>query len=229
MADFRWDANRRLYIDSDGNPVGQTEIRKAIERSIAVSTDKTAAIVQRLRDQQLSPGDFRNIMRKEIKNSYIRQYLVGRGGRNAMEASDWGTVGSKIRTQYRYLGGFVNAIENGEVTPGQAGVRINMYMRSSRQAYEAGRGRSYGELRLPRLPGDGTTECGANCYCHWDIKEVFDDTQGVRVLSGWNCTWTLGVAEHCPTCVYRAGVWNPKFIANGQAPQVSDPDIDKQV
>ena len=41
----------------------------------------------------MSPGDWERLMRQEIKEQYITEYIAGRGGREQMTARDWGICG----------------------------------------------------------------------------------------------------------------------------------------
>jgi len=45
--------------------------------------------------------------------------------------------------------------------------------------------------------------------CSWDIQEVVDE-EGTK--AGWDCFWTLGMAEHCEDCVENSHKWNPLFV-----------------
>jgi hypothetical protein len=137
--------------------------------------------------------------RKTIKQTYIDQYVMGKGGRSRMTPSDWGRVGQMLRGQYAFLQGFAADLAAGALTPAQAAARGALYYASSVQAYEAGHGAAWG-ISLPALPGDGTSECKSNCKCLWVIVETETATEA---------TWQTKPAEHCPTCVGRAAEWNP--------------------
>lgn len=147
--------------------------------------------------------------RQSLKETYISEYLVARGGRDAMTQSDWGQLGAMLKQQYRYLDGFANDIASGNLsTDGRLQIkrvraRAQMYFNGSSQAYERGKSNSLGMPRFPAYPGDGSTQCLTNCGCHWDVTETEE---------AWLCVWTLGPHEHCPDCVRRAGEWNPYRI-----------------
>ena len=225
---YFWDATRRLYVDESGNVVSQTRLRKALERSIKKSTDKSANLARMIREGEIAPGDARNIMRREIKRLHTRQFLLGRGGRNAMNSGDWGTLGNALKKQYRYLEGFINQAydENSGFSLGRIRSRINLYFNSSRESHSRGVMRAYGKLQLPAHPGDGTTDCLTNCRCSpWRIEEVFDDSSGFRELLGWNCYWVINpAAESCATCLNRADKWNPLFVRAEQSNFASPDD-----
>lgn len=55
---------------------------------------------------------------------------------------------------------------------------------------------------------EGLFAHNTNCRCSWQIVES---------LTAWQCTWSLGRAEHCPDCLDRAAIWAPLIILKGMA------------
>lgn len=164
---------------------------------------KTDSLVARVANGDLTAQQWSLEMRKTIKQSYIDQYTLARGGRQNMTQRDWGIVGNMTRRQYEFLEGLERDIRDGKLSVAQAQARARMYIESSTQAYERGMTEGRGIPRLPAYPGDGQTQCRANCRCHWQIEDVGDM---------WSCTWTLGHAEHCDGCVANAAQWAPLLV-----------------
>ena len=223
---FAWNARLRRYRDSDtGRFVPARTVRANLTRSITTSTNRSGEIARAITAGDVSPHDARILMRKEVKKAYIRAYELGRGGRRVMTPQDWGSVGGMLREQYSYMDRFVREIEEGNLSEGQIKTRFSMYLRSSREGHERGSARATNIPPgiLPAYPGDGQSECLVNCRCRWQIERVFM----MGMFAGWNATWTLGLAEHCRTCVNRAGRWAPLFVPAGtfQQPRVDDPDL----
>jgi hypothetical protein len=133
-------------------------------------------------------------MRTQIKDIYLQQYMLGRGGKAMMTPSDYGRVGALLKQQYAYLDNFAKEIAAGKLTPAQIDMRAKMYIESATQCYERARASARG-LVLPVYPGDGQTACRVRCKCTWVIRE---DPQA------WYCSWTLGIAEHCEDCLNLA-------------------------
>ena len=52
--------------------------------------------------------------------------------------------------------------------------RSQMYMDSSREAFERGKMRAHGVLELPEYPGGGSTPCLTRCRCEWIYEEVYE-------------------------------------------------------
>lgn len=81
-------------------------------------------------------------------------------------------------------------------------------------------------LPLPAYPGDGSSLCGQNCRCRWEIQ-VLDREKG-----DFDCYWKEGIAEHCQTCIERANSWNPirvrdwrlilPDVQHSQGPQIKE-------
>jgi len=162
---------------------------------------KAQELARRLSANDIDLATWQKSMRTDIKTSYIDQYVLGRGGRSQMTQADWGRVGQQLKEQYGYLSNFARDIANGNMSEAQIAARAQLYHNSSVQAFELGHARSYGDLKLPYYPGDGSTVCRVNCRCSWDIRET---------EAGWDCYWRLGGGENvCPDCQARASSDNP--------------------
>lgn len=157
---------------------------------------------------ELSAEDWQQAMRNEIKGEYLRQYMLGRGGRNAMTARDWGIVGSQIKEQYQFLRDFAGQVAAGALAAGQITTRAKMYVRSAREGFERARAEAIGNIRLPAYPGDGSTRCLTNCKCNWRLVKRIEG----GVLIGVDAFWELSPAEHCEDCLLRASRWSPLFV-----------------
>lgn len=141
-------------------------------------------------------------MRQSVKETYIAEYMLARGGRHNMTQADYGRLGNMLRNQYGYLDNFANEIAAGNLSQAQISARSKMYFASATQAFEraqaAGRG-----IQLPAYPGDGTTECRSNCKCRWSIEDK---------ETHYEATWKLSPAEHCETCLSRSSDWAPLVV-----------------
>ena len=199
-----WRQARGAYQRLRGDKVDRTVRPDAVirDRFLArpywaeTASDSAAALAA----NEISLQRWQLNFRRDLKQSYIDQYLLAKGGRQNMTQSDWGSLGGMLRNQYQYMNRFAEEIASGRLTEGQVRVRMDMYFKSSRQANERAAIRARGMPDLPAYPGDGSTQCLTNCRCSWQVSENEDE---------WLAYWTLGVAEHCPDCVQRAGDWAP--------------------
>lgn len=97
---------------------------------------------------QISPADFRERMRAEIKGEYIRQGVLGRGGLGRMDAESWGSVGGSIAEQYRYLDGWVaelDGVDPADLATGAFKNRAGLYVNSARESFERNQRRAIEE------------------------------------------------------------------------------------
>ena len=212
MADWVWNLKAKRYQDAEtGRFMARDEVLGLVQQSLDASGNVTDTLAGLVAGGQLAPGDWRDMMRSEIKGEYLRQYMTGRGGRAQMTYSDWGRCGAMLKAQYKWLEGFAAQVATGELSEAQIRARAWLYVDSARQAYEKGNARALGVPDLPAYPGDGSTECLSNCACYWRIEEVFDPETGDPV--GWDCYWELTPgAEHCDDCEARGVEWYPLEI-----------------
>lgn len=203
---WRYDTSMKRYRNlQTGQTMSSEDVARLVDQSVSASGDIVADLARLAANGQLNRTDFERRMREQIKLDYIRQGVIGRGGRAQMTQADWGSIGGQLSRQYVYLQRFAAELELGGISEGQAVVRAKMYSASSRQAFERLKARAAG-ADLPQYPGDGRTACMTNCKCHWDIRDVRDDNGNII---GYDCYWTLDEAEHCVDCLRNAREWAP--------------------
>jgi hypothetical protein len=194
-----FDATANRYRDpKTGRFIGRARMLALRDTFVEAAKETVAELAARV----AQPG-WLEAMREQLKQVYIDQYCLGRGGRNAMTPSDWGRVGNMLREQYKYLNDFAADIVAGKLSEAQIAARARLYMASSRQAFEKGKTYGAGIPPLPAYPADGSTACKSNCACYWSIEEFPNE---------YRCVWTLTAAEHCPDCLERASKWAPYRI-----------------
>jgi len=203
-----WDAAKTLFKKIRGQRTESIQRTSPARRdrltALVVQGGRTNDIVNDLFEQRIDHQQWTLQARQTVKQQFIAQYMLGRGGRAAMTQSDWGRVGAMLKQQYQYLQRFEQDLIDGKLTEAQARVRLQMYIKDATQAHERALAVAKGVPQLPAYPGDGQTVCKANCQCHWSYEETENE---------WLCTWTLGAAEHCPDCLANASKWNPLRIA----------------
>jgi hypothetical protein len=99
----------------------------------------------------ISLGTWGREFRDAISGEYIRQYLVGHGGRKQMDEGDWKKLAGMIDEQARYLQGFEAAIQAGELTPEQVDARARMYVNSAIEAYGVAREENAQKLGMTEM------------------------------------------------------------------------------
>ena len=200
---WQWDASSRRYRNTDtGRYLSNKQMLGLRDTFSARQAEKVRHLASRV-SSGLTVAEWERDMRSTIRNATVDQYVLGRGGRNAMTQSDWGRVGRLVKEQYKYANAFAADIAAGKLSAEQIAARSALYMASSTDAYERGRASAFQGLRLPAYPADGSQQCKSNCKCYWDIQD-----EGDR----YECTWTLAPAEHCETCLSNAGEWSPLVV-----------------
>lgn len=221
---WSWDPTAFDYVDDDGGAMGRERLLALSRTSIEASTGEVDVLAMRVAEGLMTPDAWHTAMREELKGEYIRQYLLGRGGRNQMTQEDWGSVGGSLAEQYRWLTRFADQVAGGNLTEGQIKIRVvtlvdlagmvgerpfqnvqraAMYVNSAREAFYRAqtRARGFSPSDLPYFPADGGTICLTRCNCSWDYVPVYAGGE----LVGWDCYWKLGGnPQHCDTCKERA-------------------------
>jgi len=207
MVSSRWlyDQAEQEYRDArTGDVVSDADLQDLANQFLDGQQRRIDSLMTELADQRIALSYWENSMREVIKDAHGVAYVLGRGGRNAMHATDWGRVGRYVQGQFTYLNQFARDIAGGQVSQAQAQVRARLYIGSARAALSRGAASAAGGLALPQYPGDGSTPCLGNCRCWWQLT---------RTQTDWQARW-MSVADinSCEECVARGARWNPLVI-----------------
>jgi len=116
---WQWNAKAKRYKNSDtGKFLSNKRARQYVDESIAASGNVTETMAAMVRGDppKMSPQTWRQAMRREIKDEYLRQYLLGRGGVGQMTPADWGSIGGMLKKQYTYLDRFGHQVDLGQLS-----------------------------------------------------------------------------------------------------------------
>ena len=206
---MRWfyDTASKLYRSEFGDVVSQDTLKEVRDTYLSESESLIDDYAILLDDGTWTIPKFETEMRSKLKNAYISEYVLGRGGVSQMTQSDWGRIGNMLRNQYGYLRSYLDDLESGKETRGTATNRARNFLGSARQSFSRGRGRAW-DLDLPAHPGDGGTPCHGNCRCHWEIEE---DEEEFRAY------WNVGGSKPCAGCIARAANWSPFVVVKEAA------------
>ena len=142
-------------------------------------------------------------MRKQVRDVNAAQYMLARGGRNAMFQTDLDALSEIITEQFDYLQQFGEEVRAGNLSASQIKARSELYMESSTRAHEQAKAASF-DIELPQYPADGNQICKARCRCRWEINVLEDKIEAY---------WLLNVAaKHCDTCLSNAAKWAPYTV-----------------
>lgn len=184
MAKWRWlDRLGRWWNGTVGKVVPRLQVRHWADRSIDAAP--VAEWAAELADGSLTVAEWESRMRAEIKKEAIRQYIVGRGGLDKMTAKDWGSIGGVVGDQYKYLNRFAREIADGKLTEGQIRRRMEMYINSTREAYERAARRAaadanYDEVRWRLGVAEHCEDCVAFASLGWRPVKPWPFKNGQR-------------------------------------------------
>lgn len=137
MPDWRWATDSSRYRDlQTGRFVSQAQVRDWSGQAAKASGDAVTEMAEMLGDGRLNVRDWTLLMRDEIKDVYIQQYVAAKGGLSQMTQRDWGSIGGMLRDQYRYLDRFARQVADGEVPASRVATRARLYTTSSKEAFE---------------------------------------------------------------------------------------------
>lgn len=156
---------------------------------------------------EITLQEWNRLTKWSAERAYTYNYLMGRGGQNAMGETDWNQGRTLIDRVFGEIDDFTERVQEGLYSEAQIRNYSQGFVRGSKTAYEQGNASSYGLPELPQYPGDGNTACKVGCQCHLVIVPL----EGTN----WDVYWTLGIAEHCKDCLRLARTWNPLRIRNG--------------
>jgi len=188
------------YRDNKGKFVKAETVVALARTSIAATGDIAGGLAGQYKSSELAAKEFKTVMRQEIKDEYIRQYVLSRGGLEQMTAKDWGSIGSMVKSQYAYLNDFTKALP--DMSEDAIAARAKMYINSANQAANKGAAAAieasgeFGEERwvldeskencsgcadlaakgwvkigeLGTVPCAGATPCLSNCACRIEYR-----------------------------------------------------------
>lgn len=145
---YYWDPSIARYRDAEtGRLVSRSAISNYVTESVNAATSAPAVVDKGIisagvdtyanlaASGLVTPEQFVDLMREEIKREYIRQYLLGIGGRDQMTQARWGSIGGMLKESYSYLNGFADALATGNLSEAQITARARMYVNSAREAF----------------------------------------------------------------------------------------------
>lgn len=208
MAEWHYNPDARRFRDpTTGRFISQARLVELHDKYAATRAAAMADLADELAAGSLDVPTWETLMRDEVKLAHGAQYLLGRGGRQAMAPVDWRHLETLVRTQMQYLTNYARAVADGKLSAAQVRWRSQLYAHAARQTFERALATSW-NLDLPAYPADGGTPCRARCHCHWNISVVRR-----RVVASWR----LGAAEHCGGCIDRAVRYRAWVVQRAQA------------
>ena len=200
-SEWVWNQETKRYRNTEtGETLTENKQVQLRDTLIDLWMERVRLMAERLASGELTIQEWTLGMRREITNVFADEYMMAKGGWNAMYQEDANTLADLIFQQFGYLQDFAEVVKQGQLSKAQIGARSELYTESATQSFEQGRARRH-NIILPAHPADGSQICKSRCRCRWNIKEEEDRIDAFWVLDP--------SAEHCDTCVSNSEVWNP--------------------
>lgn len=134
---YVWNALQARYRDTaTGRFVAKSTVLGYLQDSMAASSNMVGTLTDSYNSKSISSKDFMKAFKQEIKEEFIRQYIVGRGGLPSMDQSDWGRLGAMIKEQYNFANGFADDLAG--LSEAQVTARGAMYVQAAGAAHAQG-------------------------------------------------------------------------------------------
>lgn len=157
---YTYNPTKNAYRDLDtGRYVNPATVRNWARQAVDYGRESVEELGHMLARGELSVADWQTLMREQIREEYIVQYTLGRGGPGMLDAHDYGVIGRDLRDQYQYLDNFAADVAAGNLSEAQLVARSDLYMNAASEAYSQASTTAAGVPELPAHPGDGTTQC----------------------------------------------------------------------
>ena len=194
--DWQWNQSTKRYRNTESGRIITENTLIGMRDDLV---DNWRVRVQDLADDlvegRLTVQEWTLRMRREVSNIFSDEYLLAKGGRNAMFQYDIDALSDMIRSQHGFLQNFAEEVRAGDLSKAQISARSELYMESATQAHERGKGSRH-DILLPYYPADGSQICRSRCKCRWDIDESEEEV---------TARWLLSVqSTHCDTCLSNA-------------------------
>ena len=139
-AGYVWEKVTARYRDkATGRFIAEQVLVNLAESFTGFTQDNLTSITDKMISGKISLADWQRQFAQELKDAYIVNAQIGRGGKNAMTQSDYGRIGQRLRGEYKYLNDFAKEIASGDLSAAQIQARVDQYAAGTRKAYYDGR------------------------------------------------------------------------------------------
>ena len=206
--DWIWNQLTKRYRNSKTKKtVSSNTVLQLRDDFVDLKRDTFSSLTDDLVNSRITVQEWTFQMRKRVRDVNSAQYLLARGGRNAMFQDDLDTLSGIIKDQYGFLQKFGEEVRAGNLSASQITARSELYMEASTSAHEQAKAAGF-DITLPQYPGDGNQDCNVRCRCRWEIDEKKDYIDAF---------WLVNIAaKHCDTCLSNAAKWAPYTIQKGE-------------
>lgn len=188
-------------------------VKSQLERLNLDYNSKVERLVDGFTQGTISFGQFDGALRSLIRQQHLAAAIVSEGGVENATPDTYALAQQQIDTQMGFFEAWMSELyeqfTSGDLPSAEyLANRAKLYGKAAGETAARGSIQAMGLPTLPFYPGQGT-QCKVNCKCSWSVR-----TQDV-VNGSYDCYWTLGANEHCPTCLARSRAANPLKVRRG--------------
>ena len=128
------------WIDDSGNTITGEDMQRAVDDSIALTYQNVERLVMRHQLGEISKLDLRLGIRREVRNVHYRQFIMGRGGRDAdVTTPEWGALGNLIKKQYSFYDRSASQFMKDNISIYEFARRVRLNVSASNYVFERGK------------------------------------------------------------------------------------------
>jgi len=176
-----------------------TQLIRTNNSQLAQSLDALNTLII---DDKITVSEWQSQAAEVLKRLHIQNYLLGRGGKQALTQRDYGLIGQKVQGQYRYLQGLSNDLLLGKMTEKQFRSRTQLYVNAANGTYELGRFEGFKSAgfkweKRTRHALESCQECLAFSQMNWQPLGTLPNP-GVNCQCKSNCKCRKEYAKEQP-------------------------------
>ena len=117
MPEWGYSPEYKAYRNlTNGQWASRAQVQGWVTENIALAQNSVDSLATMMADDLIRVGDWQAVMRQQIKQSYIEQYITGKGGIEQMTQADWGSIGGQLSEQFSYLDNFAKEVAEGKLS-----------------------------------------------------------------------------------------------------------------
>ncbi len=136
LPEYRWNQVAGRYISSNGRFLSQTTIRGELDKALDNVTDRLVLLSRDFRSGVIDGRTWQIQSMSLIKETHLLGAALEKGGWANMTSSDFGRVGSIVKSEYQYFNNLVKQLESGQQKlDGTLDSRMRLYGQAGRDTY----------------------------------------------------------------------------------------------
>ena len=201
-SNWEWNQDTKRYRDTNTGRIITSNSRIGLRDDLIENhLPEVRRLARGLRDGKVSVQGFVSSMRRIIKNSYLQQWALQRGGLNAMTSNDLITLSLHTQRQHEFSTKVCRTDHAKANCHIRKSATVLKCMCIHQHSQQNGQRQAVLILTCRNTLATGNQICRARCKCRWEIKEEEELTL---------CYWIIDVnAEHCESCRINAAMWKP--------------------